>query len=93
MTDLVIKRGRTYRAKRPRPAGTILEPLVNDRLVRHVDNVLGVVCYDGPAVAIGRHLPRVSIGKFKEWAGRDVTDELPEGKWANWDYRDASKNK
>ncbi len=34
MSDLLeIKVGRTYWAKRPRPAGTTISPLVNDRTV------------------------------------------------------------
>ena len=76
MSDLLeIKVGHTYRAKRPRPAGTIISPLVNDRTVTWFSR--SHVQYDSPSVSFGRHYPTVTIEKFRAWASHDVTDELP----------------
>nr|WP_189657362.1 hypothetical protein [Pseudomonas peradeniyensis] len=75
-----MKRGRTYRGKKPscvRSCG-----LVNDRTVIYIG--IDEVQYDGPSVAPGRKYPRVPISKFLEWAGHDVTDDLPPGKYAPW---------
>ncbi|SEL25315.1 hypothetical protein SAMN04487787_108127 [Kosakonia sacchari] len=81
MSELEIKVGRTYRAKKPRSAG-FFQPCVNDRTVLRIG--LSTLQYDGPAVAPGRHYPSISIEKFREWADRDVTDELPPGEYAPW---------
>ncbi|EPY4802965.1 hypothetical protein ACXDID_003978 [Klebsiella pneumoniae] len=88
MSDLLeIKVGRTYRAKRPRAAGTVIQPLVNDRTVIWCSATS--VQYDSPSVSFGRHYPRVSIEKFRAWASRDVTDELPQGEYAPWPIKKA----
>lgn len=80
--QLEIKVGRTYRAKRPRGAGTIFQTLVNDRTVIWIG--MNELQYDGPAVKNGSHYPRISLEKFRTWAERDVTDELPHGEYAEW---------
>ncbi|MEH3398773.1 hypothetical protein ELP90_10420 [Enterobacter hormaechei subsp. xiangfangensis] len=80
--QLEIKVGRTYRAKRPRGTGTIFQPLVNDRTVIWIG--MNELQYDGPAVKNGSHYPRISLEKFRAWAERDVTDELPPGEYAEW---------
>lgn len=80
--ELVIERGRTYRAKKPSRAGGVFVPLVNDRTVISTNG--NVVQYDSPSVARGRHYPTVTIEKFRRWAARDVTDELPKGEYAEW---------
>ncbi|MCH0685638.1 hypothetical protein KVQ01_11465 [Escherichia coli] len=82
MSELKIKVGRTYRAKKPRAAGLLFSPLVNDRTVIWVG--FRELQYDGPSVKNGSHYPRVSIDKFLAWADRDVTDELPPGEYAPW---------
>lgn len=82
MTALELKVGRTYRAKKPAPSDASRAALVNDRTVIWVGEF--DVQYDGPAVAIGRKLPRVSKEAFLKWADRDVTDELPEDSYALW---------
>ena len=88
MSDLLeIKVGRTYRAKRPRPAGTINSPLVNDRTVTWFSR--SHVQYDSPSVSFGRHYPTVTIEKFRSWASHDVTDELPLGEYAPWPIKKA----
>lgn len=74
-----IQAGRTYRAKKPRNCGG----LVNDRTVLWIGS-MGQVQYDGPAVAPGRHYPKVSLAEFAAWADRDITDELPKGRYATW---------
>ncbi|MFG1599488.1 hypothetical protein [Klebsiella quasipneumoniae] len=84
---LEIKVGRTYRAKRPRAAGTVIEPLVNDRTVTWCSEKS--VQYDSPSVSFGRHYPMVSIEKFRSWASHDVTDELPQGEYAPWPIKKA----
>jgi len=75
-----IQVGRTYRAKRPRNSGG----LVNDRTVLWVDSFGMIVQYYGPSEAHGRRYPKVSRDEFEKWADRDVTDELPSGEYANW---------
>ena len=78
--QIELLQGRTYRAKKPacvRSCG-----MTNDRTVIYIG--VTEVQYDGPAVATGRHYPRVTIEKFIEWAGHDVTDELPPGEYASW---------
>ena len=80
--SLELKVGRTYRAKKPRPAGGGLTAFVNDRTIMWIGSC--ELQYDGPSVKFGRHYPRVSIEEFRTWADRDVTDQLPEGDYATW---------
>ncbi len=82
MSTLDLKVGRTFRAKRPAPAGDFLEPCANDRTILWIGG--NKLQYDGPSVAIGRRQPSVTLEAFRKWADRDVTDELPEGKYAPW---------
>ncbi len=83
MTDttqpLTLVVGRTYRAKKPACA----QGLVNDRTIKWMSSY-GDVQYDGPAVAHGRHYPKVTKDAFLKWADRDVTDELPPQEYATW---------
>lgn len=86
---LKIKVGRTYRGKRPGNAGG----LVNDRTVLYTSALAGKVQYDGPAVRNGARYPKVSLAEFLKWADRDVTDELPDGKYADWPVERAAAQK
>ncbi|MFE4110811.1 hypothetical protein [Kosakonia sp. YIM B13611] len=90
MSELEIKAGRTYRAKKPRAAANGFTPLVNDRTVIWVGPYQ--LQYDGPAVKNGSHYPRIDIEKFREWAERDVTDELPPGEYASWPIANVKAN-
>lgn len=78
-----IKVGRVYRAKKPRAVdGNFLRSgYYNDRQVMWMDSLGIQLQYDGPAVANGRHYPKIDVDKFKAWAGEDVTDKLPPGDW------------
>ena len=76
--DIELSVGRTYRAKKPGRIGS----LINDRTIKWIGTE--EVQYDGPAVAFGRHFPKVTIADFLKWAERDVTDELPAGEYASW---------
>nr|WP_279077291.1 hypothetical protein [Hafnia alvei] len=78
--------GRTYRAKKPRNAGW----LVNDRTVIYIGS--DSLQYDGPSVKAGSKYPSVSKVKFIEWADRDVTDELPAGEYAEWPIKEKSND-
>lgn len=82
MSELELKVGRTYRAKKPRPVPGDYAPLVNDRTIKWIGAF--EVQYDGPAVSMGRHYPKVSHEQFRKWADRDVTDELPPDSYADW---------
>jgi len=84
-TDLEIKAGRTYRAKRPANSSG----LVNDRTVMWVG--ADTVQYDGPTVPFGRRYPKITKADFLKWADRDVTDELPQGEYATWPITAAAK--
>lgn len=83
--------GKVWRAKRPAPTGEFLKPLVNDRVIMWIG--AETLQYDGPSVGLGQHYRKVSIEDFEKWAGREVTDELPNGQWQLWDNQDQSKNK
>ena len=79
--SIVLKVGRCYRAKKPRPAGQ-LESYANDRQIVYIGSC--TVQYDGPSVHAGRKYPEVSKEKFIAWASHDVTDELPKDEWQPW---------
>lgn len=80
---LDVKVGRTYRAKSPGYA----KGFVNDRTVLWVDRANRTLQYDGPAIAIGRTRPLVSLDAFLEWAKHDITQQLPAGEYQQWgDY-------
>ncbi|QRE00464.1 hypothetical protein [Burkholderia phage BCSR52] len=86
--------GQVWRAKRPKPAGSLFSPAINDRQIRWVSPLGTELQYDSPSVAPGRKYPRVSVEAFDRWAAREVTNELPEnGDWASWNNDDRSKNK
>lgn len=79
---LALSVGRTYRAKKPGRIANFPDPLVNDRTI--IWMWASDLQYDGPAVRIGGKYPRMSIESFRQWADRDVTDELPPGHYATW---------
>lgn len=83
LTASDIKRYHIYEAKRPRAVGSAISPRVNDRMVLYI-SPLGAVQYDGPTVKIGQRMPMVSMKKFLKWAGRDITDHMPEDDWRAW---------
>lgn len=90
----IIQQGRVYRAITPRSCGATLHNQggwVNDRVVLRVNLVGGDVQYDGPAVANGRHYPKCTLQSFKDWAGSDVTDIMPEGQWQAWPVPETEK--
>lgn len=78
-----IRVGRTYRAKRPGPAGGY-PAFYNDRTVTWISGDGRYVQYDGPAVAVGRLLPKVKAEQFANWACHDITDALPAGEYEEW---------
>lgn len=78
MADIALVVGRVYRGKRIRNCGG----LVNDRVIKWMG--VDSVQFDSPSVAFGRRYPVVSRSQFLSWAGRDVTDELPAGLWADY---------
>ena len=76
--ELVV--GHTYEAKKRRQVIRYLfGDIVNDRMILHISDTH--VQYDSPAIAIGRHYPKIPIEKFLSWARRDVTSEMPKGEW------------
>jgi hypothetical protein len=77
--EVPIVAGRTYRAKTPRCAGG---GYFNDRHV--MGFYMGFIQYDGPAVAHGKHFPKITVDEFVKWMGEDVTDKLPRGGWQPW---------
>ena len=70
---LPLIKGRVYEAKRPLNVGGY----VSDREIVWIS--ADEVQYDSPSVPNGRRLPRVSHAEFRNWAARDITDEMPEG--------------
>ena len=77
-TSLELIVGHVYEAKRPKSVG-VFEPLMNDRQIKWI--YFDQVQYDSPSVAFGRKYPTVSKEAFLKWAGRDITQEMPPGKW------------
>ena len=79
---LTLTVGHTYRAKRPANAAGC----VNDRQILWVSVCGTLVQYDGPAVRFGAYYPKITSGKFSEWAGEDVTRLYDEGgtAWETW---------
>lgn len=77
---MIIMRGRTYRAKKPRQVAG----MVNDRTVIFINIDGRILQYDGPAVDLGRNYPSVYTETFEKWAGEDVTDQLPKGEYQTW---------
>lgn len=73
--------GRIYRGKKPKGCG--FPPLCDDRQIKWI-GTMGQVQYDSPSVKNGRKYPTVDHEKFLAWVDRDVTEELPEGEWANF---------
>lgn len=76
--------GKTYRAKKPRPAAGYCAPLYNDREILWIDHDRGILQYDGPAIKFKARIPKVTIEKFLDWAGEDVTEKLKPGEWQEW---------
>lgn len=66
LTKADLRVGATYRAKRPqwRLDG------YNDRTILWIGSAQ--IQYDGPAVALGAHYPRVPIDKFLAWASHEI---------------------
>lgn len=82
LTEKDIKIGRVYEAKKPQRSAC---GLVNDRQVEYISSAGNYVQYDGPSVAPGRRFPTVTMEQFLKWAGKDVTDEMPNGEWrSDW---------
>lgn len=82
--------GHTYEARKPKASG-VFNPLYNDRQIVYINWTERKVQYDSPTVAMGRRLPFTSFEKFEKWAGRDVTEEMPEGQWRPWNVLDHRK--
>lgn len=81
-----LKPGRTFRGKRPANGGEF----VNDRTILYVSLMGDIVQYDGPAIARGRHYPKVKAADFLKWAAEDITDKLPRDEYQTWsDYQRA----
>ena len=74
--------GRVYRAKKPLPAGNAAAAYFNDRKIVWMDET--TVQYSSPSVTHGRPCPAMDRKAFEEWACRDVTDQLSDGKWQKW---------
>lgn len=74
-----LKPGNVYEAKHPRSCKGMSDLVWNDRQIRWVGS--GEVCYDCPAVKPGKGYPVISVEKFIKWAGKDITEEMPEGEW------------
>lgn len=85
--QLILKAGRTYRAKKPGKSGP---GLVNDRTVVWTSIGGNQVQYDGPSVRVGQRRPTVTREAFLEWASHDVTDELEPGEYAKWPINKAA---
>lgn len=78
MSELELKSGRVYRAKKPRDA----RGFFNDRQVVYISHFQ--VQYDSPSISMGRKLPMMDKEKFLKWIGEDITDKLPDGEWEVW---------
>lgn len=83
MSELELKRGSIYRAKRPLRVTDFFKDFVNDRQIMYVG--ADMVQYDSPSVPRGRHYPTVTKEAFLKWAGRELTAEETQGdEWDVW---------
>jgi hypothetical protein len=80
MSEIELMVGRVYPAKKPSSIYLGLTPYYNDRQILWIG--LTEVQYDSPAVKTGQRYKTVSKEAFLKWVGRDVTDEMPKGDWA-----------
>lgn len=80
MSEFELQRGRIYRAKKPRSVYHGADVYYNDRQILWIG--LDEVQYDSPSVGIGSHYKKATKDAFLKWAGKDVTEEVPEGEWA-----------
>jgi hypothetical protein len=78
MTADDVKVGRYYEARRPRVIHTYWGRFKNDRQIRWISSDREYVQYDGPAVPVGGHYPKVLMVVFLKWAGIDITEIMPE---------------
>lgn len=74
MNESEIEVGKTYQAKRP--AYSLMGR--NDRYVLWISQDRTRVQYDGPAVANGRHYPKIEMERFLKWAKCEVKEERDE---------------
>lgn len=85
MSEVIdIQVGRVYEGKKRKTVR--FSRYWDDRQVVYYDEVADRVQYDSPTVKFGRRLPIVDGDKFREWAGRDVTHEMPKGEWRTGPY-------
>jgi len=82
MSVTTIEVGHVYRGKN---LYQTREGFVNDRGVLWISDDGQTVQYDSPSVRMGGRYPKVSREAFLNWAGSDVTDELPAAEWATWE--------
>jgi hypothetical protein len=68
--------GHVYESKTPR---VTTKGLVNDRWIIWIG--ADTLQYDSPTVRYGQNFPKVTHAQFREWAGRDITDEMPKYEW------------
>lgn len=81
LTRADLKIGHVYSGKRRARTGPFMAPVWNDRQIKWIDSLGLQLQYDGPAVANGRHYPKIDVDAFLKWASHDVTDQCPEGDW------------
>ncbi len=70
--SLKIEVGKFYRAKKPKKC---LDGGFNDRRVLWVRPDGTKIQYDSYSVANGRNYPTVTLEKFQQWAGKEITKE------------------
>lgn len=68
-----IQPGKTFRGKKPRPAGPRGE--LNDRTILWVSGFRTTVQYDSSAVPDGREYPKISMEAFLNWASHEIDAE------------------
>lgn len=78
MSPEEIHVGRVYAASKPKAD---IEGIFNDRQVIWMSLDCAYVQYDSPTISNGRHYPKTTLEKFAKWAGADVTEVTPKGKW------------
>lgn len=93
MSDKQLTVGKVYRAKKPRAAGSALNPLVNDRAIIWIGSCSDQIQYDSPSLLDGAKYPTVTKEQFMKWMGGEINEanDLPDGEWLDWDKYKAAK--
>jgi len=78
MSNLILQIGHSYRAKEPKER----RGFYNDRVILYISSDGNKIQYSSNlSTRWGCRHPVISREKFLQWAGSDITDQLPKDVW------------